>query len=660
MNISTPRSKVAWTGMPNWFRPRCRTLIAGVLLSFGIASAIASTLAGQTPSGTLMPETSGAPGTSAIGVGMTGSDSNGETGSADLPPDAVGSCDPVEAAAARGVLLDTSIRELEKSGRLERTRLMRTPVQPGPVRVVEELTRAAKGAWICQQRHLYLADQIIVRVRPGTDAAQLAQTLRKAGAEPLQCIADNLYAVKLHRCDLKAVPDAIAALTAEGMPVATAEPDGVGFGGGVPNDPQFSTQWGHHNTGQLSGVPDADVDAPEFWDVMESAPGVVIAVLDSGLNFTHPDLQNIAWRNPGEIAGDGADNDGSGRIDDVTGWDFVNSDNNPADDHGHGSNVTGIIAATRNNDTGIAGMISGMQIMVCKVLNSSNSGSTSNLIAATTYARLRGVRIMNLSLQNYPYSGTLDAEFTACRNAGILLCICAGNQGMNNDTTPNYPSSYTHDNIISVANHDRRDERWAGSFNPSNYGAVSVDLFAPGRSILSPVLGTSFSEYTGTSQSAPYVTAVAAAIQYLNPSWQETQIKACLMESSVLQPAYSGRCVTGGRLNALAAVARAVRLQPDNDPDGDGFASLYEYLAGTRMDSAASVPNPAASINAGHLRITLDQVIRPDASFAVERSDDLTTWTTDGVTLFSNDTLLEAGLPLDAAPRGYLRLRPVP
>lgn len=578
-----------------------------------------------------------------------------------LPADVADSAHPVERAAARGVLLDATTRLLEKSGDLERIRLMRTPVLPGPVLVVDEWLRAPDSDnWTCTRRDFFFADRIIVRARQGATLPKLHEALERAGAVLSRKLADDLYAADLLQSGLFAVRDSLAALAAERDTISHAEPDGVGFGGGLPNDPQFSSQWGHHNTGLSGGVSDADVDAPEFWDLIESAPGVVVAVLDSGLNFTHPDLQNLAWRNPGEIAGDGVDNDGSGRIDDVTGWDFVNNDSHPADDHGHGSNVTGILCATRNNGTGIAGMIGGVQIMVCKILNSSNSGSTSNLIAATAYARQRGVRIMNLSLQNYPYSASLNAEFTNCRNAGILLCICAGNQGTNNDTTPNYPGSYPHDNILVVANHDRTDARWSGSFNPSNYGAVSVDIFAPGRSILSPVLGTSYSEYTGSSQSAPYVTAAAAAIQYLNPAWQAPQIKASLLASRVPRPAYSSLCSSGGRFNAPAAAAHAVRLQPDNDADGDGFTSLYEYLAGTRMDSAASVPRPATTVSGGYLRLTLGQVIRPDAAFTAERSDDLNTWTTEGVTLFSNDALLEAGVPFDATPRSFLRLRPVP
>jgi len=577
-----------------------------------------------------------------------------------FPAAAPDSSHPVERASARGVMLEEETVAAPGEARVTRTRLMQTTVQPGPVRVVEEWTgNPANGDWHCTGRWMYLADQVLLRVHPGTAAGRLRAALDRAGAEAPELVAPDLYTVKLRRADLAAVPAALAALAAEKAVVAAVEPDGVGFGGGLPNDAQFSTQWGHHNTGQSSGAVDADVDAPEFWDVIESAPGVVIAVLDSGLNFTHPDLQNIAWRNPGEIPGDGLDNDGSGRVDDLTGWDFVNNDSNPADDHGHGSNVTGIMAANRHNSTGIAGMISGAPVMVCKILNSSNSGTTSSLIAATTYARQRGAAVMNLSLQNYPYSATLDAEFTACRNAGILLSICAGNQGANNDTAPNYPSSYPHDNIVSVANHDRRDTRWSGTFNPSNYGAVSVDIFAPGRSILSPVLGTSYSEYTGTSQAAPYVTAVAAALKYLRPSWQAPQLKASLLGSAVTRPAYSGQCVTGGRFNALAAAAHAIRQAPDNDADGDSFPDLYEYLAGSRTDSAASFPQLAASLSGGYLRLSLPRVVRPEAAFAIERSDDLVTWHPDGITVFSSGAVLEAGVALDAGPRNCLRFRPV-
>ncbi len=230
-------------------------------------------------------------------------------------------------------------------------------------------------------------------------------------------------------------------------------------------------------------------------------------------------------------------------------------------------------------------MLAGARILVCKILNASNSGLTSNLIAATTYARQRNVPVMNLSLQSYPYDSTLDAAFTACQSAGIVLSICAGNQGLNNDTTPNYPSCYTHSNIIAVGNHDRTDVRWSGSFNPSNFGLASMNLFAPGRNILSPILGTAYSSYTGTSQATPYVTAVCGAIKYANPSWAATRIKSCILGSVVIKASYGGICVTGGRINAVSAMSHAFRQLPLQDTDGDRFSNLFEYLAGTRMDT---------------------------------------------------------------------------
>ncbi|MCB1226319.1 MAG: S8 family serine peptidase, partial [Verrucomicrobiales bacterium] len=357
--------------------------------------------------------------------------------------DSPDSSHPVERALASGIIFDSRIEKTGVANQWIRTRLAKTEAQPRLVRVVElwkvdPITRQATSL----SREMFLADQLILKAAPEVKELQLRRSLAALDMFLDSPVADGVFRVRLGEASLDAVPEALKVLARHPEFAESAEPDGVGFGGGTPNDARFSEQWGLHNTGQLGGAIDADVDAPEFWDIIGSTPGIVIAVLDSGLNFTHPDLQGVAWINPGEITGDGIDNDSSGKIDDINGWDFVNNYNNPTDDHGHGSNVTGIIAANRNNSVGIAGMLSGVQILVCKILNSSNSGTTSNLIAAVTYARQRGVTIMNLSLQNYPYSSTLNTEFTACESAGILLSICAGNQGVNNDTTPNYPSSY--------------------------------------------------------------------------------------------------------------------------------------------------------------------------------------------------------------------------
>ncbi len=578
-----------------------------------------------------------------------------------FPPDSPVSSHPVERAAASGVVLETRVEATERVGRWLRSRLLQTEIQPRPVRVVEHWEVDASGhSWVCVGRNMYLADQLIVKVRPGLSEVALRERLATLGMQIESRLAREVFSVRLPEAKLDTVPEAIRLLSAHPELAESAEPDGVGFGAGLPNDSRFGEQWGLHNTGQSGGIADADVDAPEFWDILESAPGIMVAVLDSGLNFTHPDLQGVAWVNPGEIPGDGLDNDGSGKVDDINGWDFVNNDNNPTDDHGHGSNVTGITAANRNNATGIAGLVSGVRIVVCKILNSSNSGTTSNLIAATTYARLRGVPVMNLSLQNYPFSTTLNTEFTACQTAGILLAICAGNQGVNNDTTPNYPSSYPHPNIIAVGNHDRTDVRWAGSFNPSNFGLTSVDLFAPGREILSPVLGTSYSSYTGTSQAAPFVTALAAAIKFVHPSWQAAEIKGSILAAGVPVSSYSGLCVTGARLNAVSALAQAFRQSPFRDSDGDGFSDLFEYLAGSRVDQVASQPVVFTSSVGGFFRVGVSRVARSDAHLAVETSPDLLSWTTTGITDFSSIDTLLGGISLSGAPRGFVRIQAFP
>ncbi len=574
-----------------------------------------------------------------------------------MTPDSPMSSHPVERAVASGLILDTRMVSTNVENRWMRVRLVSTDVQPRLVSVTEVWQLdPAKPPAICLSRDMFLADQLILKPAQGVNEAQLQRRLEPEGLFLDSRIAEGAFTVRLAKSDLDAMPKALEFLARHPELAESAEPDGVGFGGGTPNDSRFSEQWGLHNIGQTGGAVDADVDGPEFWDIVGSSPGIVIAVLDSGLNFTHPDLQNIAWINPGEISGDFVDNDSSGKTDDINGWDFVNNDNNPTDDHGHGSNVTGIIAANRNNGQGVAGMLDGARILVCKILNASNSGLTSNLIAATTYARQRGAPVMSLSLQNYPFSSALNTEFTACQQAGIVLCICAGNQGVNNDTSPNYPSSYTHTNIIAVGNHDRTDVRYSGS----NYGLASVDLFAPGTSILSPVLGTSYSNYTGTSQATPFVTAVCGAIKFANPSWTAAQIRNSVLGSVVNKASYSGICATGGRFNAVSAVSHAIRQLPSQDTDGDQFSNLFEYLAGTRIDHRSSLPTVTSNTSGGFFRIGVQQIPRPDAHFEIETCPDLVSWTITGVTDFSTPAALLGGIPISGGPRGFLRIRAVP
>jgi len=514
--------------------------------------------------------------------------------------------------------------------------------------------------WTCYRRDMYLADQLILKTRPNVSLSALQTELKSLGMDFGAFIAPDTFTVRLREATLDAMPRALAALTANGGIGESAEADGVGFGAAVATDPNFTDQWGLKNTGQSGGTVGADVNITGLWDIMATVSGVTVAALDTGLNFTHPDLQGVAWTNPGEIPGDGIDNDGDGYIDDVNGWDFTNNDNDPTDDHGHGSNVAGIITANRNNGEGISGTMGGVKVLVCKVLDSTNHGTDSALLSAVTYARLRGVPIMNLSLQFYPFSAALSNEFNACQSAGILMCICAGNAAQNNDVSPNYPSCYTHTNIIAVGACDRTDAIWFTSIiKGSDYGPTNVDIFAPGKEILGPVLNADYSLYTGTSQATPFVAAVAAAIKYVNPDWKSAQIKTAIMNSVVAKTPYTGKCVSGGRLNALASIAYAIKQEPTNDPDGDKVSNLFEYLAGTRLDDNTSQPVITSSLESGYLHLKMPRITRTDAHFEVEKTADFSAWTKVGVTDFSTTTLLDSGIPASGNSAGYLRVKAV-
>lgn len=569
-----------------------------------------------------------------------------------VPIDNPTSNDPVERALAQSTTLQERWLPDQKAGRWMRERLVRSVIQSGPLHV-REVWELAAHQWISIRREIYLANQVIVQTHPRANIETLINVLTDRGLQLGRNLAENLFIVQLPGNDLDSLSNGLKQIADLSHWVAFSEPDGVGFGGSQPDDYYFDRQWGNHNTGQLSGsTPGADVNASKFWEILQTASSVPIAVLDSGLNVAHPDLLGIAWNNHGEVPEDGIDNDGNGYIDDSNGWDFVNSDRNPSDDHRHGTHVSGIIAADQNNTEGISGMLDGAKILPCKILNSSNSGLTSNLIAATAYARLLGMPIMNLSLQNYPFSNSLDAEFRACEQTGILLCICAGNQGVNNDTTPNYPSSYTHANIIAVGNHDPTDRR----YTTSNYGMTQVDLFAPGTNIFSTILGTSYGYMTGTSMATPYVTAVAAAIKSLHPNWSAAEIKACILSSCTERYFYYGICGSGGRLNAASAVAYAIQQSPTADLDKDGYTDLLEYSAGSRTDSPASTPRITSFVTDGYFCVTMSHANRSEIQLDISRSADLSSWSNEGVQSFNSPENIEGRIPIDGSAGRFLRV----
>ncbi len=332
----------------------------------------------------------------------------------------------------------------------------------------------------------------------------------------------------------------------------------------IPND-LHPNLWGLNNTGVYAGgTPDADIDAPEAWDIQTGSENVVVAVIDTGLDYNHVDLSSNAWTNPGEIPGNGVDDDNNGYVDDFYGYDFYHGDSDPLDDHGHGTHCSGTIAAVGNNGIGIVGINWRARIMALKAFNQYGSGSTLAAIASIEYVAMmkqRGIPVvaMSNSWGNTTYSQSMHDAISAANDEGILFVAAAGNYSRDNDATPFYPASYNVPNVISVAASDYNDN--LASF--SCYGATSVDLAAPGVSILSTVLGNGYSYWNGTSMATPHVTGVAALVRAEFPGITHIDIKGRILGGVDPIPGLAGKVATGGRLNARGALDGAA---PPPDP----------------------------------------------------------------------------------------------
>jgi parallel beta-helix repeat protein/predicted outer membrane repeat protein len=321
----------------------------------------------------------------------------------------------------------------------------------------------------------------------------------------------------------------------------------------VPNDKYLYLLWGLNNTGQDGGTAGADIDAPKAWDISTGGQDVIVAVIDTGIDYTHADLAGNMWMNTGEIAGNGIDDDGNGFVDDVHGYDFYNDDGDPMDDHSHGTHVAGTIGAVGNNGIGVAGVCWNVRLMALKFLSSGGRGITSDAISCIEYAVQSGAKVLSNSWGGPDSGQALKDAIDAAGAAGVLFVAAAGNDNLNTDTYPIYPSSYTSPNIISVMATDRNDARSIWSiFDASNYGATSVDIGAPGTYIVSCYLGGGYIAYSGTSMATPHVAGACALIWSYNPSLTATQVKDIVLET--VDPTLPGLCVSGGRLNLYNAL----------------------------------------------------------------------------------------------------------
>ncbi|MDB6149846.1 MAG: peptidase and in kexin sedolisin [Chthoniobacter sp.] len=409
-------------------------------------------------------------------------------------------------------------------------------------------------------------DRIIVKYKAAAKGAPVqAQAVRTSVGARLHRRYDRLGGIEvLNFNSAAAATAAIRQLKASGE-VEYVEPDYLVYPSATPNDPRYTdgSLWGLHNTGQRSGTNDADIDAPEAWDTLRDAPNIIVAVIDTGVRYTHEDLAANMWRNPGETAGNGIDDDGNGLVDDVFGINAIAGTGNPMDDHGHGTHCAGTIGGVGNNGKGVAGVAWRVQIMACKFLPAVGGGSTSDAIECINYAVSKGAHILSNSWGGGGFANALNDAIASARAAGIIFVAAAGNESKDNDVDPNYPSGYAQDNVISVASSTRTE----GLSDFSNFGRTTVDIAAPGSDILSTIhtSDSAYGEKSGTSMATPQVAGALALLKVRFPGETYRQLIQRLFNSADRMPAFSGRSVTGARMNLSNALTGS-SSRPINDP----------------------------------------------------------------------------------------------
>ncbi len=446
----------------------------------------------------------------------------------------------------------------------------------------------------------YAPDRVIVGLEKGAGEAALEDPKDETGAkESFEINGGRVEVLRLPESSGTSAVEAVEAFS-DAPSIAYAERDAVLVPAATrPNDPSYRNLWGIENTAQFSGsVADADSDILEAWTLGKGA-GATVGVIDSGVDVSHPDLKANLWQNPGEIAGNGVDDDNNGKVDDVHGWDFAAKDATvfDANESSHGTHVAGTVAAVANNGVGVAGVAPDAKVASLKFITSAGSGYTSDAAAALDYAVAEGIPISNNSYGcagDGCYSLTLKNAVERANLKGHLFVASAGNGGTDavgddNDVTPSYPASITSPNVLSVAATGYSDER--APF--SNYGATSVDIGAPGRYVYSTVPG-GYGYMSGTSMASPHVSGVAALAKGLSPASDAAAMKKAILDSADPVPSMQGETVSGGRLNATTTLNM---LAP-------GVEDEPELPVAEPVDTALSLNPSAVSVTYGQ-QVTL-------------------------------------------------------
>ena len=476
---------------------------------------------------------------------------------------------------------------------------MSIKITPVALAIASAMAMTSAVPVMAKQAVTYQQDTILVvykdnatKFERSTAQKLVGATIKDVNADGVDDKFSHLLNGKLARLSLKNGADIQKAIKmiSKHPAVKYAEPNYIVRAIGVPDDPSFVELWGLHNTGQSGGVSGADIDAVAAWDISTGDSNVVVGVIDTGVDYNHPDLQANMWVNPGEIAGNGIDDDGNGVIDDIHGYNANANNGDPMDGNGHGTHVSGTIGAKGNNGVGVVGVNWDVSIIGCQFLDENGSGSTAGAIACIDYmTNLKlnhgiDVKATNNSWGGGGFSQALKDAIESAGDAGILFVAAAGNDAYDNDVTPSYPASYDSDAVMAIASTDRNDNM--SSF--SQWGPTSVDMGAPGSAILSTVPGGGYDTYSGTSMATPHVTGAAALVWSLNPDLTPIEMKELLMVSGDANAALTGLTVAGTRLNVASALDAAnpapgfrFTVSPASQQVEAGSAVSYDFNLGS-------------------------------------------------------------------------------
>ncbi len=367
----------------------------------------------------------------------------------------------------------------------------------------------------------------------------------------------------------------------------------------LPVDPEFVNLWGLQNTGQttrgdsgtIQGKAGMDIEAAKAWQVETGSKDIIVAVIDTGVDYNNPDLKDNIYTNMQELNGQpGVDDDGNGYVDDIHGYDFAKTDADPMDVFGHGSHCSGTIGASANNNTGIVGVAWNVTILPIRFLGDDGGGTLEAAIKSIEYATAMKANIMSNSWGGGGFSQALMDVIVQAKDAGILFIAAAGNNGSNNDSNPSYPASYNVDNVMSVA-----------AMNPngtlanfSNYGKTSVHVAAPGVNIVSHTM-QGVKSWSGTSMATPHVSGIAALVMAHDRNMTYLDVKNRILQTARPMLALKGRISTGGLASAYNALTNTLPPLDQEDPanwkqDTQAISTAHPYDNSLKQDWVLSVP----------------------------------------------------------------------